>query len=520
VLAADRTGALGALKADGSWLLPPERGRSLRAMAGWLVWSSGADEDTAMNASGRTVRFQAQSRVHEAAPGTAWLQGESGWQWLDPGAGRVRTVPGTQGAGLAEVVEGHVVLQRPAAGAHELALFDARGRRLIDWAPLSRLEAIRQPGGGVAGWIGQRRDDEAGGYSILFSAAGKPLTPLRAMAVAPAAHGRAVFTTDRGRGLMTAQGRVLLPALYRGVEHAQHGWFKTGRTVFDGLIDDEGRWLAVEPETREFRALAHQAVARLGSDYDGHTAVDINGRRIGLVQVPEQPLAARELAPRRWQATPSPLPADRQAAVDDAQPANWFVHGRREQATVRDMLGSLRLKAPNDDAALFTARDALVQVDDGRSLLLDPQGRQLAAFDDATLRVHGDRLVLAREQPLPADHPLARPAARGERDGHAEALLREPARPAQAVQLGLVRERDGHVLAEPRFDALGEFREGRATVSLMGNLGLVDEQGQVVLRSAWRCGETAVLLDAQGEIAWPEALRGQAQAPCKSGDAR
>ena len=36
------------------------------------------------------------------------------------------------------------------------------------------------------------------------------------------------------------------------------------------------------------------------------------------------------------------------------------------------------------------------------------------------------------------------------------------------------------------------------------NLGVIDAQGQVVVRGAWRCETEPVLIDGKGKIVWPQ----------------
>lgn len=66
----------------------------------------------------------------------------------------------------------------------------------------------------------------------------------------------------------------------------------------------------------------------------------------------------------------------------------------------------------------------------------------------------------------------------------------------------------GRLAIPARFEAATDFAEGRSIVILKGNLGIIDEQGKLVLHSAWRCGKEAVLLNGRGTVVWPAGKSG------------
>ena len=238
-------------------------------------------------------------------------------------------------------------------------------------------------------------------------------------------------------------------------------------------------------------------------------AIDINGRQLMRVAGPPQPPNAAEAPAQRWVATPSPLPAAQQFVLDDAQPANWVVWDEGQGVVARDMLGALRIGSEDERAPLQAFATHLARQSEEHTDLLNAQGQRVARFDGGSLSPNADgRRGLTRELPWPADHPLARAVVQqdGDQDG---------ARAAAGADLqGLVRAADGQVLAEPVYDVVGQLREGVAPVSRMGNLGLIDRDGRLLVHSAWRCGRQAVLLDGKNQIIWPAESRGPADAPC------
>ena len=113
-----------------------------------------------------------------------------------------------------------------------------------------------------------------------------------------------LFGNGDGQGVMTPQGKVLLPALNGQVSMAKHHWIGASEGKWKGLLDDQGRWLAVVADSRGFDALANHNVARLGSAYEGDGALDLNGRHTRLVQVPELALDATALPPKNGRLHP------------------------------------------------------------------------------------------------------------------------------------------------------------------------------------------------------------------------
>lgn len=535
---------IGMLDAEGGWRFKPERSRDFYSVPGGWVGVRGrqGEPDQLWNGQGQKVVLKSSDRAQEVAPGISWLEQDGHWQLLDAHKARLQPLPEADGAQITGFAGGQVVMTKSAhkAGADDgeerdrlQALYSAQGKRMTPWLRLDDLLAIQDEKKAVHGWVGARwqdareaEEDGSGRFSMLFSRDGKPLTQLLPVSLRPV-EGQALLVSGsaNAKGVMTPQGKVLLPTLYGYISDARNGWIKTDEGEWNGLLDAQGRWLAVVPKNREFELLAEQDVAALGSSDDAQGAVDINGRLLQRVQAGAQRPEAAELPPRRWQVTPSPLPAREQFAVDDEKPANWFVQGARENAVLRDMKGGLRLKAVKGQSlnvlnATVTRKTNVGSANTiSHTELLDAKAKRIAVFEAADLLTNGEgRLTLASEQPLPADHPLARTGLqlRKNREAGIDAPDDRSAnstKSATALQFSLVNEVDGQVLGG-RFDTVGELHEGRASVSHMGNLGVVDAQGKLMVQSAWRCGSQPVLLDAAGEISWPAELQGQARLDC------
>lgn len=535
---------MGVLDAEGGWKLKPERSRDFYSVPGGWVGIRGkqGEAEQLWNGQGQKVLSASSDRSLEVAPGLTWLGKDGRWQLLDAHKARLQLLPEADGAEITSFAGGQVVMTQSAqkVGADDgegrdrlQALYSAQGKRLTPWMRLDDLLAIQDEKKAVHGWVGTRwqdageaEQDGSGRFSMLFSRDGEPLTQLLPVSLRPV-EAQALLESGSvsGKGVMTPQGKVLVPALYGYISDAKHGWIKTDEGEWNGLLDAQGHWLAVVPKNKAFEELAEKNVATLGSSYDAEGAIDINGRLLQRAQAGAQRPEAAALPSRRWQVMPSPLPAREQFPVDDEKPANWFVQGARENAVLRDMKGGVRMKAAksqslnvlNATVTRKTNADSTNAI--SRTELLSARAGQVALFEAADLLTNREgRLTLASEQPLPADHPLARTGfqLRKNREAGVDAPDDRSANSAKnvtALQFSLVNEADGQVLGG-RFDALDELHESRASVSHMGNLGVVDAQGKLIVQSAWRCGAQPVLLDAAGEISWPADLRGQTRLDC------
>nr|WP_186827572.1 WG repeat-containing protein [Comamonas testosteroni] len=535
---------IGMLDAEGGWRLKPDRNLDFYSVPGGWVGVRGrqGEPDQLWNGQGQKVVLKGSDRAHEVAPGISWLEQDGHWQLLDAHKARLQPLPEADGAQITGFAGGQVVMTQSAQKADAddgegrdrlQALYSAQGKRLTPWLRLDDLLPIQDEKKTVHGWVGTRwqdageaEEDGSGRFSMLFSREGKPLTQLLPLSLRPVeGQARLVSGSAGGKGVMTPKGQVMVPALYGYISDAKHGWIKTNEGAWDGLLDAQGRWLAVVPSNKAFEELAENNVTTLGSAYDAQGAVDINGRLLQRVQAGVQRPEVAELPPRRWQVMPSPMPAREQFPVDDEKPANWFVQGTRENAVLRDMKGGVRLKAAKGQSLNVLNATVTRKTHAGsanaisRTELLNARAGQIAVFEAADLLINREgRLTLASEQPLPADHPLARTGLQLRQN--TEVGVDAPhdssaksAKDATALQFSLVNEADGQVLGG-RFDALGELHEGRSFVSHMGNLGVVDAQGKLMVQSAWRCGSQPVLLDGAGEISWPAELRGQARLEC------
>lgn len=523
---------MGVLNAEARWLIKPERQHDFFYMPGGWVGQRGQAQqpDVLWSSSGQKLSVPSDAQAHVVAAGLNWLEREGHWYLLDARKVSVRALDGLDNARFVQAAGGFVVMARSESGDEAerplQALYSTQGQRLSPWLRADYLQPILSETKTVYGWVASRAQDEAGTYSLLLSPQGKPVTqwlPLNMRA----AEGRAVvfFGTAEGQGAMSPQGKVQMPALYGQVSVDKQGWLRATEGKWSGMLNALGRWIAVVPHSRGFAELAHGNVARLGGILDSNGVLDINGRHTSRVQASELALDTVQLPLPNWQVKPSPLPQAEQAVVNDAQPANWFVQGFRKGASVHDMQGGERLKSNSDQTSLNVLPASMLRTGEApsstdgqahsRTELLNAQAQPIVSFDDAEIFANREgRLNLQSLQVLPAAHPLARPAVQQQRaadQGLSEAVAESGA--VKSLQINLLDEANGQALGQ-NFDALGQLQQGRAPVSYMGNLGVADAQGQMVLQSAWHCGVVPVLLNRAGDISWPAELAGQAGNAC------
>ena len=527
-------GAVGAVDEEGRWLLAPKAGTRMQSLRnGWLV-RTGKDSTSLefFDSVGRGLCIEPYQDMVDVAPGISWLTIKGHWHVLQstPRGPQLRAIAGlsTDWQMQSLGAKGLVVLrERPDQGLKPVALYTAQGQRLaipdvvqLQAVTLEADEDGERVSGPVLGWVGSTRGD--GAVNLVLSAQGKVVRAAQQQKLSPSRGGRIEVHSPQGRGQLAANGQQLLPPIYDGVEENAHGWLLAKRDARDAMFDGENRWLLVAGLQEQLDDLRTQDVVR-EERASKVWAADINGRRLRRQEVLRANAGDSKEPQAEWLLEPSPLALAKQQAVDDESPANWVLSKDTDDAAeVRDLKGQLRWQGKLDEAKhVGTAVVSEATVDaQMMQRLHGAQGQVLAQFAGAELKPNGPWLNVEAWRALPAKHPLARPALLTRYSPELQQMVvrREPGKPVQMwwEQVGIVRASDGQVLAQPQFDAVGKVSEGHAAVSHMGNLGMVDAQGQLVLQSAWRCGTTPVLLNGAGDITWPEALRGRTQAPCET----
>lgn len=269
----------------------------------------------------------------------------------------------------------------------------------------------------------------------------------------------------RRTGLMTQDGRMVLPIEYDEPRSEGDGWYQVKPADHEGVIDARGEW------TVPLGAYQFQDMARLAY------TVDDSGPEVRLIHVDGQI------------STPS-KPA---TAPDLDDPTQWL--GERKSVDDEDVLvfrsfdwkERLRVMGAHDDE--FS--EGVLPIDSKQrpgfpSAFMTAQGKIIGPLPYAKIgSMHEGFATIQQAQPTKRRKPQS-----------------EDEDEEQRYLVGYV-ERNGKVAIAPKFDAGSDFHEERATVILKDNVGVIDTKGQVLVRGAWRCESEPVLIDGKGKVVWP-----------------
>lgn len=263
-------------------------------------------------------------------------------------------------------------------------------------------------------------------------------------------------------GLMTADGKVLLPPDNDGLDYLDNGWFRVSQHERKGLANGRGEWI-IEPGPYRFDDLQRIPYSR--ESIAGETAlVDTAGR----ISTRSRPQATRDDNPAHWFST---------VEEDD----------RGEDQTVYYGFDwKVRLRLPGRVGAGFS--DGVVAIErssaKGRRLVLaNSRGRLSSPLPYAEVEpMIGGRAVVKQR--------VARKAGATEADD-------------ETYRYGYI-DRNGKTILPAKYEYAENFSEERAVIVLKGNLGVIDANGRLILHSAWRCGKYPVLLDGHENIIWPK----------------
>ncbi len=269
---------------------------------------------------------------------------------------------------------------------------------------------------------------------------------------------------DRGagrHGLMTRDGRELLPPAFRELTEQGEGWYVVQPEDRKGIVDLKGQWTVA-----------------LG-DYDFS---DLQNRPYALevVDGEERMIHVSGLVSTR---------AHPQAAPGTDRPQDWI---------------SRQIEQDDDPYTVFIGFDWKEHV----RLPGEIEGRffdDVMTIDPEANSGSTGMLVTADGQLIgPLDYVQIDPIREGKAAFLYSHLVKKgKGKPVEEQGVGAL-DRTGKRIIEPRFEAISAFSQDRAAMILHGNLGVIDAQGQVVVRGAWRCETEPVLIDGKGKIVWPQ----------------
>jgi len=266
-------------------------------------------------------------------------------------------------------------------------------------------------------------------------------------------------------GLMTQDGRLILPIEYDDPRSEGGGWYQIRPAEHEGVIDARGEW-TVPLGAYHFENMEQRAYT-----------VDDSGPEVRLIHVDGQI------------STPS-KPA---TAPDLDDPTQWLSERQSEDDETALVFRSFdwkeRLKVVGAHGDEFS--EGMLPIDSS----------QRRGFPTAFMTAQG-KIV----------GPLPYPEIGSMQEGFATVRQPQPAKGRQPRDDGEEDEthslvgyvdRNGKLAIAPRFDAASNFNEARATVILKENVGVIDTKGQLLVRGAWRCEREPVLIDGKGKVVWP-----------------
>lgn len=265
-------------------------------------------------------------------------------------------------------------------------------------------------------------------------------------------------------GLMTQDGRVVLPIEYDEPRSEGEGWYQIKPADHEGVIDARGEW-TVPLGAYQFENMERRAYT-----------VDDSGPEVRLIHVDGQI------------STPS-KPA---TAPDLDDPTQWLSERQSEDDETAIVFRSFDWK---ERLHVVGARS-----DEFSEGMLPIDSKQRRGFPTAFMTAQG-KIV----------GPLPYPEIGSMQEGFATIRQPQPTKGRKAQDEGEDEEhslvgyvdRNGKVAITPRFDAGSDFNEERATVIVKENVGVIDTKGQLLVRGAWRCEREPVLIDGKGKVVWP-----------------
>lgn len=459
----------GAITATGAWAIPP-RYDSLGDFIDGLALARSDGQRLAIDSHGRSWPLPEEGRYQRLGNGLlADENADDESRFLRLGNDGVTPVPGPEG--IEDLGDAAIAGLVPARLKSGWGVLDNELRWVLPPTSRREPEALWQEGK-FLGWRFEAAPAEAQGES----AGSGLLAPDGKVVIAPRYHSLRVLEDsdvalieveervggETYRGLFKPDGSQVIAAAQESIRALGDGWFLVQPQSLNGIVDSAGRWV-LAPGRYHLSELSPAGYAR-----ESVADEPANVRGDGSISTPSQPLAWPEETAAAWHKTETESEGENEPLIT--------YHGFDWQPRLQ-----LRGEVLRDFAEGWTVLTRHYR-----------EQRYLASSDG--------RLV----GPLPYDdiEPVS-----GGLSMVVKTLPARPGQPEPTQRVGFIDTR-GKPVIPPRYEAASAFSEGRAAVVLQGNLGLIDEQGKLLLHGGWRCGTQAVLLDGQGKVIWPAGKPG------------
>lgn len=272
---------------------------------------------------------------------------------------------------------------------------------------------------------------------------------------------------DHLQSVLSPAGKTVIEAIHGKLTWLGDGWFKAEIASLHGLVDQRGEWLAT-PGRFEFKLdnRYHTKLERpyaMGRKGAQRQLIDIHG----AVSTRAAPLELKVDEPPEWWWS------------DDEGEGDTVFYGFNFKERAR-LAGKASHDGFSEGVVVFTPSDNKHRGKIGRA---DDKGKTIGLYDYASIGpMVGGMAMVSTESALKTKEGQPR------------------------TRYGYI-DRSGKLAVPMVFDHAADFSGQRATVIANGGLALIDTSGKVLLRGAWQCGRTAVVLDSAKEVLWPQEAK-------------
>ena len=475
---------VGAIDGRGQWVIPPKYGR-LSPFRDGVAFAQDGKQHVLIERNGKPHALPDDDwRFTRVAQGiylgeASWGGDDDQFVRFDLATGQTTKVkmPGRVRTG--EFHDG--VAPAQAQDGERWGLVNDRGQWIVPPRFDGQFNAILDAQERLIGWrsaITIERDNSTDSLYGWFSPQGQELAvPAYSAIDYDNDWGVLRVTRDRSlEGLMSPDGKLLLPAQYEGINATGDAFVLTEPRLY-GLLDAHGEWSTPlgTMDTPDLRRRPYQMTYR-GAD---RVLVDIRGRQ-STASAPLALEGGKEEAPQWWW-------PHTEHAYSDNETTVFYGFDFKERTRIPGRVSTYATFS--EGVITFTPRGA---IDGGQLALADVRGNVLGRYHYKEIgpMVEG---FATFDQVVPSQ-PTGRRSA-GKRSRDVEEVR---------IRMGYL-DRQGKVAIAPRFERAQSFAEGRAVVVAEDNIGLIDTRGKLLVHSAWMCGRDPVILDAAGQVQWPAA---------------
>lgn len=456
----------GAITADGEWAIPP-RYDSLGDFIDGLALARSDGKRLAIDSRGRSWPLPEDGQYRRLGNGLlAYQNADNNVQFLRLGDAGVETVAGPEG--IEDLGNAAVAGLVPARLRSGWGVLDGELRWVLPPTSDDQPEPLWHKEN-FLGWRHKLPVKDADGKRTAVGL----LAPDGKVALAPRYDSLAVFRDDDEalieveehvggeiyRGLFRPDGSQVIAPAQASIRALGDGWFLAQTQNLKGILDSTGRWV-LPPGRYRLSELSPKSHAR--ETVGGEPA---NLRGDGSISTPSRPLPWPEETAAAWQKTVTEVEGETDPLIT--------YHGFDWQQRLQ-----LRGEALHDFAEGWTV---LTRHYREQHYLASSEGRLVGPLPYEDIEpVRGGLAMVVKTMPAKPRQPAA------------EATRR----------VGFI-DTQGKPVIPPRYEAASSFTEGRAAVVHKGNLGLIDEKGNLLLHSGWRCGKVPILLNGKGKEIWP-----------------